>query len=67
MDYKNIVKIGHNGIANKYLAARTRSPEQIHLLDDLAGRLTESASILEAGGEPSLETPHSMAPAGRAG
>ena len=49
MDYKNLVKTGYDRIANEYLAARTRSPEQLRLLVDLVGRLPENASILDAG------------------
>jgi SAM-dependent methyltransferase len=49
MDYKDLVKAGYNRIADDYHAARTRSPEQIRLIDDLAGRLPENASILDAG------------------
>lgn len=49
MNYKDLVKAGYNRIADDYLAARTRSPDQIRLLDDLAGRLPENASILDAG------------------
>jgi SAM-dependent methyltransferase len=49
MDYKDLVKAGYNRIADDYLAARTRSQEQISLLDDLASRLPENASILDAG------------------
>jgi SAM-dependent methyltransferase len=49
MDYKDLVKAGYNRIADEYLAARTRSPEQTRLLDDLARRLAEKASILDAG------------------
>lgn len=49
MDYKDLVKAGYNRIAEDYLAARARSLEQTRLLDDLAGRLPENASILDAG------------------
>jgi SAM-dependent methyltransferase len=49
MDYKDLVKDGYNRIADDYLAARTRSLEQVRLLDDLASRLPEKASILDAG------------------
>jgi SAM-dependent methyltransferase len=49
MDYKNLVKTGYDRVANEYLAARTRSPEQLRLLDDLAGRLPKNAIILDAG------------------
>jgi SAM-dependent methyltransferase len=49
MNYKDLVKAGYNRMADDYLAARTRSPEQTRLLDDLAGRLPENASILDAG------------------
>jgi SAM-dependent methyltransferase len=49
MDYKNLVKTGYDRIASEYLAARTRSPGQMRLLDDLAGRLPENAVILDAG------------------
>lgn len=49
MNYKDLVKDGYNRIADDYLAARTHSPEQIRLLDDLASRLQANASILDAG------------------
>lgn len=49
MDYKDLVKAGYNRIADDYLAARSRSLEQIRLLDDLTVRLPENASILDAG------------------
>jgi SAM-dependent methyltransferase len=49
MDYKELVKAGYNRIADDYLAARTRSPEQIRLLGDLARHLPEKASLLDAG------------------
>ncbi len=49
MNYKDLVKAGYNRIADDYLAARTQSPEQVRLLDDLAGRLPVNASVLDAG------------------
>jgi SAM-dependent methyltransferase len=49
MDYKDLVKAGYNRIADDYLASRARSLEQTRLLDDLAVRLPENASILDAG------------------
>jgi SAM-dependent methyltransferase len=49
MNYKDLVKAAYNRIADDYLAERTRSLTQIRMLDDLAGRLPENASILDAG------------------
>jgi SAM-dependent methyltransferase len=49
MDYKGLVRAGYDRIADDYLAARTRDPGQIALLDDLAVRLQANASILDAG------------------
>ena len=49
MNHKDLVKAGYDRIADKYLAKRTRNSEDIRLLDDLIGRLTEKANVLDAG------------------
>ena len=49
MDYKKTVKAGYDAIAKRYLEERTRDSEDIHLLDDLIGRLPPNAKVLDAG------------------
>ena len=47
--HKETVKAGYNIIADRYLAARTRDSEDVHLLDELTGRLPAGAKVLDAG------------------
>ena len=49
MDYKEIVKIGYNVIANRYLATRARNSEDVRLLDELITRLPKGSKVLDAG------------------
>ena len=48
-NYKETVKAGYNAIADRYLTARTRDSEDVHLLDELIRRLPAGAKVLDAG------------------
>lgn len=47
--HKETVKAGYNAIADRYLTARTRDSEDVHLLDELTTRLPAGAKVLDAG------------------
>lgn len=49
MDYKEIVKIGYDKIAERYLSERTTDSEDVRLLDDFIEMLSPGARVLDAG------------------
>jgi ubiquinone/menaquinone biosynthesis C-methylase UbiE len=49
MDFKKTVKEGYNTIADRYLAERSRTSEDIRLLDGFMERLPANANVLDAG------------------
>jgi SAM-dependent methyltransferase len=49
MDYKNIVRVGYDAIAEKYLASRRCDGQDIRLLGELIARLPAGAEVLDAG------------------
>jgi len=49
MNPKEIVKRGFNEIASKYMVARAKDSEDVHLLNKLVDRLPKGAKVLDAG------------------
>jgi len=49
MDHKETVKSGYNKIADRYLAARDRDTENVHLLNDFIELLAPKSKVLDAG------------------
>lgn len=49
MDNKKLVQAGYNAIVASYLATRTKTSEDVQLLDELVARLPRGAKVLDAG------------------
>lgn len=49
MNGKEIVRAGYNRIASHYLSTRSADGDDVRLLDDLIGRLSVGARVLDAG------------------